>query len=242
MEIKNFIKRTALLLAAVCCMTACRTVDYDHPVPTYMDSVAGISMQPIHAIQYYVGPLWKCWMVTFTNSKNPVAIGRNKKQWTYRTYDDSSATPLSECGSLFFERHGITVEQFTKIMEYVSANGIPLLCGPSYPRWEDSAATAIYEYRDDSLHERLLLFDVKNDSIRFYYDKRDRDISMGRRGYARLVDRSESFMEYLYDEGFLVTIRFSADMSQCLSVNSGDKHDGRHNPYLNSRQPMKKLP
>ena len=232
----------AFLCVVVCCMTACRTVDYDNPEPTYMDSVAGISMQPIRAIHYYVGPLSHEWIVSFANSKEPAFVGYYKKQWTYRTHNDSSAMLLSECDSIFFERHGITVEQFTKIMEYVSANGIPLLCGPSYPRWEDSAATAIYEYRDDTLHERLLLFDVKNDSIRFNYNKSERDIETGRRGYARLVDRSESFMEYLYDEDFLVTIRFSADMSQCLSVSSGDKYDSLHNPCLNSRQPMNRLP
>lgn len=238
-----FIKRTMLLLLAAISLTACRSVDYDNPKPTYMDSIAGISLQAIHSIQYYVGPLSHSWIIYFANNDKPFFVTHDRKCWEYWDSMDSNRVvrPLSGYSNIFFEHHGITENQLVQIMEYVSANGIPLLCGPSYPRWEESFATDIYEYRDDTLHERLLLFDTKGDSIRFFYKIECNNWSARERGYARSTNCLDTFIEYLYDDNFFVTIRFSADTSMCLSVYS-DSIEGRSNPWLNSRYPMKKLP
>ncbi|MBO7464413.1 MAG: hypothetical protein J6T56_00995, partial [Bacteroidales bacterium] len=98
----------AFLCVVVCCMTACRTVDYDNPEPIYMDSVDGISLQPINAIEYYVGPLSHEWFVDFTNGEKGI-IGYNRslpEQWRFRArFDTTPAFPLTGHSDTFIERY-----------------------------------------------------------------------------------------------------------------------------------------
>lgn len=251
-----------LIVAIGAIMTACTSHnDNDHPEPIYMDSVDGISLQPIESISYYVGPLSHEWFVNFANGEEGI-IGYNKSlpnPWKFRArFDTTRAFPLTGHSGAFIERYGIAEEDLVKIMDYINANGIVLLCGPSYLRWEEEYAYAIYEYHDDTLNERLVLFDAIDDSIRFIYDiertpskKNSRNNpsniktiedfenlvessthSSGIRGYARRTNRNTDCIEYIYDETHITTFCFSADTTQCLYIHSDDNH------FLNSFQPL----
>jgi len=257
-------KATKLILILACSaiLTACGSRnDIDHPEPTYMDSVDGISLQPINAIEYYVGPLSHEWFVDFTNGEKGI-IGYNRslpEQWTFRArFDTTPAFPLTGHSDTFIERYGISEDDLAKIMNHINSNGIVLLCGPSHIRWEEEYASAIYEYHDDTLNERLFLFDAIDDSIRFIYNiertpskkngrnnpshiKTIEDFenlvessthSSGIRGYARRTNRNTDCIEYIYDETHFTTFCFSADTTQCLYIHSDDNH------FLNSFQPL----
>lgn len=233
------------IITITCCLlTACGTrsnCDYDHPEPTYMDTVAGISLQNIHSISFHVAPLSCGWVVSFANGEIEFASYDKIKRWRFRNRTDTiDAYPLTGQSSAFLDRYGIAEYQLAQIMDFCRNNHIPLLCGPTVLRWEKKYASAIYEYSDDTLHEELLLFGTICDSIRFKYNIETKEYCTSKSGYAHLSDCTSSYLEYLQDEGFRVTIRFSADTLQCLSVCSGSESDNLHNPYLNSLQPMAK--
>ena len=178
------VDKLILILAFGTILTACITQNnnIDYPKPTYMDSVNGITLQPIESISYYVGPLSHEWFVDFANGEKGI-IGYDRSlpnHWTFRArFDTTRSFPLTGHSDAFVERYGIAEEDLIKIMDHVNANGIVLLCGPSCIRWEEEYASAIYEYHDDTLDERLVLFDAIDDSIRFIYNiekKKDKKI------------------------------------------------------------------
>ena len=243
------VDKLILILAFGTILTACKTQNnIDYPKPTYMDSVNGITLQPIESISYYVGPLSHSWFVDFANGEKGI-IGYDRSllnHWTFRArFDTTRSFPLTGHSDAFVERYGIAEEDLIKIMDHVNANGIVLLCGPSCIRWEEEYASAIYEYHDDTLDERLVLFDAIDDSIRFIYNiekKKDKNnpsninsieaYSSGIRGYARRTNCNSDLMEFIYGETHITTFCFSADTMQCLSVHSDNNH------YLNSFQPL----